>query len=366
MIARLGLLVVASALSLAAAELVLRVAFPPSFLLDPRSDAYWRARFDEARPLAREHGTNFDLVESDVGLGWRNRRGVRLPDRSTNAHGLRGQREIAYARTPGVRRVVVLGDSMTFGFGVGDDDPFPARLEARLERCEVLNLGVNGYGTDQQLLHWLAEGRRYAPDVAVLVFYVDDFHRNANLFRELPKPRFELEEDRLVLRGVPVPSEREMLRTGADGNVSGVRVLRAASFALRRFVDDEPAEAFAAKAALMERILAEFARTARAAGARALLVTLPSRDGDEPGEARILAAVEGAAERVGLPVLALDPVLRGAERAGGAPVFLPHDGHFSPRGHDVVAERLAEHLREWLPESGAAAPARSATGGRAS
>src|SRR5690349_13483737 len=44
--------------------------------------------------------------------------------------------------------ILALGDSMTEGFAVGNDETWPAQLE-RLTGRRVLNAGVRGYGLDQ-------------------------------------------------------------------------------------------------------------------------------------------------------------------------------------------------------------------------
>ncbi|MBK9646807.1 MAG: hypothetical protein IPO67_16905 [Deltaproteobacteria bacterium] len=66
---------------------------------------------------------------------------------STNADRLR-MGEITAAPAPGVTRLVAIGDSVTFGWGVEVEDAFPAQLEAELLRrghkVEVLNAGVPG------------------------------------------------------------------------------------------------------------------------------------------------------------------------------------------------------------------------------
>ena len=80
--------------------------------------------------------------------------------------------------------MVVLGDSFTFGLGVDDDSTYCAQLEELVPDLEVLNMGVNGYGTDQQLLHWNMNGRRFSPDLVLIGIYVPDFHRNGLSVRD--------------------------------------------------------------------------------------------------------------------------------------------------------------------------------------
>src|SRR5262245_37250811 len=139
--------------------------------------------------------------------GWALREGLRdLPAFghlvSSNSQGLRGTREFAYERTPGVPRIVVLGDSFTFGEEVSDDETYSRRLEALLPGSEVLNLGVHGYGQDQMLIYLREEGVRYGPDVVLLGFIAEDMDRNLLAFRDFAKPHFVLDGGTLALRGV--------------------------------------------------------------------------------------------------------------------------------------------------------------------
>ena len=71
---------------------------------------------------------------------------------------------------------------------------------------EVLNAGVSGYSTDQELLLWRSEGVRYAPDGVVLVYVSNDPVNNVRRFAYgHPKPLFLLQDEALVLSNVPVP-----------------------------------------------------------------------------------------------------------------------------------------------------------------
>jgi hypothetical protein len=107
---------------------------------------------------------------------------------------------------------VVIGDSYTFGEGVNDDRTFAAGLERMVEHCEVLNLGVHGYGTDQQLLRLELDGLKYRPDIVLLGYYEDDVPRNRLSFRDYQKPHFSLVGGRLVLDNVPISSPEAFRR----------------------------------------------------------------------------------------------------------------------------------------------------------
>jgi lysophospholipase L1-like esterase len=76
----------------------------------------------------------------------------------------------------GIRRVVLLGDSFTTAVQVHRDDTFGSILESLLEAAtgepwEAINLGVNGYGTAQELLALERYGLAYDPDIVLLQIY---------------------------------------------------------------------------------------------------------------------------------------------------------------------------------------------------
>ena len=88
---------------------------------------------------------------------------------SQNSLGARGP-EIRHARRAGVPRVLLLGDSVTWGFGVADSETMAVALAERFSEAEVVNLGVAGFGTAQELVLLREEGLAYQPDHVVLVF----------------------------------------------------------------------------------------------------------------------------------------------------------------------------------------------------
>jgi len=103
-------------------------------------------------------------------------------------------------------RIAFVGDSYVWGYDADAHERFTDKLQERVPDWEVVNLGISGYGTDQELLlaqKWLPV---YRPDVVVLVFSDNDTLENTLNFRGgYYKPWFENSEDRLVLRGTPVP-----------------------------------------------------------------------------------------------------------------------------------------------------------------
>jgi lysophospholipase L1-like esterase len=98
-------------------------------------------------------------------------------DFRTNSQGLR-DREFSFDRVPGKLRIVMLGDSLTVGWGVPLEETFAKRIERMYAEsgidAEVINLGVGNYNTVQEVQAFLTKGYRYRPDVVVLNYFVND------------------------------------------------------------------------------------------------------------------------------------------------------------------------------------------------
>ena len=107
----------------------------------------------------------------------------------TNSQGFRSDEDFRLKKTPGVFRVIALGDSTTEGFEVRQNYTYPAVLERYLKKngvnAEVFNTGVSGFGTAEELIYLENEGIRYHPDAVVLGFFGNDFDDNmrSDLFR---------------------------------------------------------------------------------------------------------------------------------------------------------------------------------------
>ena len=105
-----------------------------------------------------------------------------------NSKGLRGP-ELDYDKSANITRILYLGDSVTFGWGVeSHKDTFPYQVEAVLEndhRCEIetINAGVGGYSPWQEYLYLSREGIKYHPDLVVMAFVLNDVTEKFGLTR---------------------------------------------------------------------------------------------------------------------------------------------------------------------------------------
>lgn len=128
-----------------------------------------------------KYATEVKTASSDPELGHVHgpERQARLmgADVRTNANGLR-DRDFPFQRVPGTRRILMLGDSLTFGWGVELDDTFSKRIERQFAAdgvaAEVINTGVGNWNTIQEVRFFETEGVKYNPDVVVLNFFVND------------------------------------------------------------------------------------------------------------------------------------------------------------------------------------------------
>jgi hypothetical protein len=118
------------------------------------------------------------IFEHDPRRGWRHTPGaedtfVKLGFQQPikiNSRGLR-EREIPYEKTPGVTRVLAIGDSNVAGFEVPAEKVWVRVTESILRErgynVEFINAGHRGYGTDQSLLFLMDEGLKYQPDLVL-------------------------------------------------------------------------------------------------------------------------------------------------------------------------------------------------------
>jgi lysophospholipase L1-like esterase len=171
-----ALVVAFSLASFGAGEFVVRLIYKDSVVLMPRyhTDAkYGEFTLRRIRPNSHFWHTTADGSWEFV----------------TNSQGFRNRTDFTYEKPTGVIRVISLGDSHTQGYEVRQDATFSAVVEKYLEKhgqhAEVLNTGVSGFGTAEELAFLENEGIKYDPDAVILAFSGNDFEDNikAALYR---------------------------------------------------------------------------------------------------------------------------------------------------------------------------------------
>jgi len=278
---------------------------------------------------------------------------------TTGAAGLRGADP--RPRRPGTVRILVLGDSMAWGYGVADDETFPHRLERSLAEShpgrdvQVLNGAVPGYGTADQLAWLQQRGAELDPDVVIVQFFsINDFEDNriparlwATLYDGMLTSRFDV----AAAHGWPWSLR---VKSWLKVNSHLFRLLsdRLGYLAIRWGMTDrlgdlwQNGEDFSPEdAERTVRYLREIAATAEELGATPLFLFTTGQDQvltPDPEPLRSAAVVERAAAEAGVPWLDVTPRLR--RREDRDRLFYPRDGHWTATGHRAVAEILHREL----------------------
>lgn len=325
---RLVLLLVSLGLGVLAAEIALR----PSSAGGPR-------RVESS-----------DTSRYDRLLGWSLLPGAQTRMRSPgefdiavriNAQGFRADREYSPAPPPGVERIVAVGDSFTFGNGVEVHQTFPSLLERRLA-AEAINLGVPGYGVDQQLLMLESRGLGFQPDVVLLGLHTPDIFRNTNAFHgQYGKPLFRIgPEGRLVLTNVPVPEPGAPRPPQRRGPLDRSRLVQLFWVRLER-------HGFGEVWGVTEGILRRMAAVSEGAGARLVVLLLPPQYAvygsrlERLSQSHTIDCIAEILRESRIEHLDLTPVLAArVEREPGELLFYRKDGHFTPAGNEVIAREV--------------------------
>jgi hypothetical protein len=295
-------------------------------------------------PPATEHEA---FWQYDSLLGWSQKPGANgvfrrnefSVDISINTDGLRDTLH-TLNKIPGRRRMMILGDSYGWGYGVGQDEIFHQIFQRQHPEWEVINASVSGYSTDQEYLYYTSRGYRYHPDVVVCVFAENDFEGNRTSgYAWYSKPYFEASGDSLILHNMPVPSSSLLQKfnrmiIGKTYFFSKILQFILPAFReLRRQPDNFPGnDSTGILPSPTGPILRDLKRTVTADGGRFVLITVPM----DPGISRQLRRFS---ENDSIPLLQLDNAM-----AGHPEYYIPRDEHWSVTGHRAVFRAIESFL----------------------
>ncbi|MCM8776184.1 MAG: SGNH/GDSL hydrolase family protein [Candidatus Omnitrophica bacterium] len=283
---------------------------------------------DPVRGWALKPGLNNVLVWGDKVL-------------SSNSKGIRGRTEYLYTKPADKTRILMLGDSFTFGEEVGDRETFPYYLEKILPNSEVINMGVHGYGHDQMLLYLKEEGVKYRPDIVILGFLYYDMERNLLNFRDYGKPKFKLVNGQLRLVHCPVPPPKQMIQS----EFFKFKLVDLWTILVNRYADACGVNDHKMKK-ITKAILREIVRTAEGIHAIPVFVYLPNeRDFenffDAPSQ-REKFFLDTCREE-NFHCTSVRPAFLAQLKRG---IPLGYYGHWGPKGHWLAARVIRSYLEQ--------------------
>lgn len=281
----------------------------------------------------------------------------------TNSLGLRDD-EIPFEKPPGEVRILSLGDSFTFALGVRFEDLYVQKLERQLEkldasrRFQVINAGVAGYNTTQELSFLIADGFRYEPDLITLGFYWNDLIGNEKplpivegpIRRGGPDARREDQQGHMLPAWIRNPMRRSLiLYLGVTRTKNLMAALSPPTdevSLVQRAILDGDAEAMSRHWSATGARLVQLAAEARRRGIPVLLISFPMENQirqSQPASAYI-DALRRAWEPTGNPMIDLAPLYRDSLAEGRNP-YLPYDLHPGPLGMQIAADAIEAEIR---------------------
>ena len=287
-----------------------------------------------------------------------------------------GYRQAEFARqTLDQRRILVIGDSFTFGAGVEGEEAYPRLLEGLLDsdyagRIEVINAGVPGRYVDEYYLELKERGLPLEPDLVLVGFFVgndidgpdarthvwsrvdadgrplqidrlDARVEDGNLIRRVKRARWRLP----VVRNSHVA---QLLYETGRGIVHWIRTPRLKEDSIYQLGYAQATQDVVVR---VQDLFLAMAEVSRQQGAEFLVVMIPAREqvylsqwnGSERFDwskpQRIFADFFTAH---GIRFVDLLPLLRDA--SVGERVYFRDDGHWTRKGHVIAAHAIAEAL----------------------
>jgi peptidoglycan/LPS O-acetylase OafA/YrhL len=278
--------------------------------------------------------------------------------------------EYPETKTPQTFRILTTGDAFTSAEGVDTNEAWPRLLETNLaeempkQRVEVLNFAITGYGPNQYAAVIQAYAPVYKPDLILVEFFVNDYQDVLTSNEQLQKSIGfgQASQDSLysIVRLMHLQRFVELEINGplmevlqGKPNPNGYFLGNFAAFERDQPKLEDARRLVAARLKLIKEV-------ADGIGARVVIVMVPAsvqvcdasqlayypravnlNDANRFAPDLPQRITEELASAAGFGYYDLRPVLRSDE--GGCP-YQPHNMHWLPIGHRVVATYLAQKL----------------------
>jgi lysophospholipase L1-like esterase len=309
----------------------------------------------------------FEAVPGAEGSGW----GTEI---SINGLGFRG-RDYSLEKPAGVKRVAVIGDSITFGNNLPLEQNFSSLLEQRYsssdDKVEVLNLGLGGYDTLQEVATLEDLGLPMEPDHVVLAFCINDIgiasgnlnyikrlqkYGNSPLYRSRLAQLVRVQFDRIeAARELEQGNRKETFRETYEGQIAdlaGDQKLLQLMQKLKRGINHEkqnyylPAYSSPIKVGRLRYAFEQLAQLSKQKQLPVTVVLFPwllEDDQTRPLYKLVYELVSHEASRQGFNVIDLYPVYR--ERGFENLVLREGDGiHPNHVGHQLAADAIFQAI----------------------
>ncbi|MBC8180883.1 SGNH/GDSL hydrolase family protein [candidate division KSB1 bacterium] len=285
--------------------------------------------FKRNYPGQYENGKIPVWAKSDSILGWTATQEWMPPE--INAQGFRDTKDFdGIDLISGKKRIMILGDSFTFGFLLKADENIPSLLQAKLnENYDVFNFGMNGFGIDQMYLAYLQYKDIIDPHIVILNFIDDDALRVIDAYRfveQLNKPSFTVIDEKLVPRTCMLSGQRNF------NEIMSKSILF--SFLMREiyfFTEAKP---------VVNHLFREMDQDINKRGGKFVVMRIPTPDNDNALEKlrRWLYNIDSNMERSNITYL--DPVGEIKKLPNWKTDYYFSDGHINAKGNEFLADYL--------------------------
>jgi len=330
-------------------EVVVRVLWSDTIVVFPR----FHVQADYEGYTLRRLEPNMTFRHMSVDGEWEFR---------TNAQGFRDDEDYAFERTEGIIRILSLGDSNTQGFEVHQEYTFSEVIERSLAAkgfpSQVLNTGISGFSTAEQLAFLESTGIKYKPDIVVLGFYANDFEDNikAGLFAMEHNQLISAKTSHLpgvrALQIVHMVPFTKWLSYNSYFYSLGLNTMW--EMAKRQLLQDAMAEYAVAtetitevKKALMGALLARMYEVCSSRGIALVLVDIPMRTGPRTCASSIPIDMMSQFEQSSDVILHSDKIF--GKYQGVAEIHVAHGHHhLSEFGHLMVGVAAADWIARFV------------------
>lgn len=312
------------------------------------------------------------LFRGQAGQLWAPNPGASVPwveGETINEEGYRGPLR-SFDRTPGVLRIVTLGDSSTFGHSVRYEESYTAQLERELTergvKVEVICAGVIGHSILQGQQRYQQLVRKFKPDAVVIAYGAINEH--------IPGPG-ALSDDEKIVNSFERADYDDDLKT----KIRRLRIGHFAAWIADSIVEPETIEEAVDQGKLrrqhnkgyglptwpgirhvepkrFKQAIAEFHALVTEDGAQPIFISMPRRlekEETNPILRRYTNKILQHCESTGAPLIDARTLFQDNERAGHpASDLLVDHVHPNPIGHGMIAEKLADTVQQLQREKG--------------